>query len=181
MKIIIEGNMASGKSTYAKALAKLLKLPLIGMDAARREIFLHMDVKTKERETLARNYLAGQIKSMDAFVYERIGTGQFDQEMDQHLDGAIRILIRCKPLACILRFENRQANNVTRIPLPDWMDDPETYIRKTHEKLDEKMERHQYLVECENTTSKTVRGFKRELMDLAEMCRSFSKPQTQAS
>lgn len=168
MKIIIEGNMASGKSLYARLVAKSTKLEQMSMDMARREVWNSKITTPVKRESEARNRVFKWLALRPSFVYERIGTGRFDERIDELFSVSIpfKILIKAKPSTCIKRFEEREASASQRLILPDYMNDPEGFIYRTAEVIDAKERRGDYDFVIENDAVKDASILKREILEI---------------
>jgi adenylate kinase family enzyme len=169
MRIFIEGNMASGKSLYTKALARLFKLEHMSMDIARRQVWNEGDMAPTAREGEARRRIVKWISMRDSFIFERIGTGRFDERVDELVDEPItRMLIKASPTKCIHRFNDRQDAASTRIMLPDYMGDPEAFIYRNAEDLLARERAGFYSLVIENDREKTIEIFKGEILGIRE-------------
>lgn len=175
--IIIEGNMASGKSMYAIALHKALKLPVYSMDKARREVFLHMNVSPNEAEHRAGQYLAGWILNKSSFIYERIGTGVRDANNDKVLKSrpTFRILIDVAPSRCVDQFENRKRLGTEKLMLPRFMNDYEGYIYSTHLKLKARKDCGKYNLVIDNVKNNNKPTFKAQITEAVQGFRALGK------
>lgn len=159
MNISIEGNMASGKSLYARHLAKELGLPHLSMDHMRSKAWADGVKGGNARETRARTMMLEALKRhRDGFVLERSGTSEFDQAM-AHLFltediKVIRVLIDCRPSVCVQRMESRRDSRA--YPLPDWMGEYEPYIYKVAPMLEDSAKLGHYRMKIDNNRQKQL-------------------------
>lgn len=166
MRIIIEGNMASGKTLFAQALAKMMGVPLISMDQCRTNVWYTAQMNPHQREKEAQAMAAQMVESHADFVMERIGTGVFDAAMDLLMgDVDLRVLIHTFPAICMRRFENRGGRKDGAI-LPSYMNDPEGFIYQTDTKLAVRKALGKYGVVINNSAPLDVVEFKGELRKL---------------
>lgn len=165
-RVVIEGNMASGKSLWATALAKMLDVPLLSMDKCREAIWYANDATPKQRENEAQMMMLNLLESGGSYVLERIGTGKFDAAMD-HVIGAVdmRVLVDARPAVCVRRFENRGPKK-SGIILPDYMRRPEDFIYKTADRLRHRREAGKYDVVLDNGQQLLGADFKVHLKGL---------------
>jgi len=169
MKIFIEGNMSSGKSLYAKLLAQSLKFPMMSMDMARRQLWENETLAPKKRESKARERVLYWVATRPSFVLERIGTGLFDERVDElfNVIPPIKVLIKSRASTCLLRYvEREQGARSSRIILPEYMNDPESFIFKTHDTLQAKERAGHYALVIDNDREKDVSTLKREILSI---------------
>lgn len=138
--IFIEGNLASGKSTYADHLARVLECEVVSIDYFRSYLWQKGTTDIAERERMARTMMAAKLRNTAPLtIVERIGTGQFDALIDEHVEElgyrCFRVLINLPPRECIIRY---MARRPPCYPLPRWMSDSEEYIYATAQKLGDK-------------------------------------------
>jgi adenylate kinase family enzyme len=171
MKVIVEGNMASGKTLYSKLLCKALPLQHISMDNIRMEFWKTRTMTVRVRERESRCYLKKWILTCKGYVYERIGAGAFDSDMDKFLEAVDipRILIHTPPRICLQRFETRECDRKMQVLLPDYMNDYEEYIYYVDDYLAAKRKRGDYAMVIENGELKTKNQLKREVLRMKGM------------
>ena len=157
MKILIEGNMASGKSTYTRALAAALSLPCLSMDAMRSRAWAEGIKGGSQREAHARRAMMDALDKQGGYVMERTGTGEFDQEVLQKVTlsqgKVMRVLILAAPSVCVNRMESRGDSRA--YPLPPWMSDAEDFIYKTAERIADLQRDEVYKILISNGDNKT--------------------------
>ena len=167
--------MASGKSTYARAVAKMLGLPCFSMDQMRTRAWANGVKGGGQRETRARQLLSDAIDRNTAFVMERTGTGEFDQAILHKLmvgkRKTMRVLIHATATTCAKRRESRGDHRA--YPLPDWMTDPEGYIYQTADRLDDLKRREVYKIVIGNDANKTAKKLGEEAQMIAQVARVY--------
>jgi adenylate kinase family enzyme len=174
MRASIEGNMASGKSLFARHLAKALEVPHLSMDAMRSKAWANGVKGGHARETTARSMMLEAIKRhRDGFILERSGTSEFDQVMDRFFVAEKielpRVLIDCRPSVCVARMESRPDHRA--YPLPDWMGDPEPYIYKVADRLHDASCADRYRVKIDNSRQKQLSEIREEVEMIAGVVR----------
>lgn len=152
--LIIEGNMASGKSGLLRWISHLHQgIECISMDELRTRAFLNYSMDTEAREEWCRRRIADRLRShttssmsgTDILALERIGTGKFDAEIDTLIDSLDieykRVLVDTPPRTCLLWQQQRKPSIY---PRPHYMSEPEVFIYRTAEGLKERIEHNRY-------------------------------------
>lgn len=122
--IIIIGNIASGKTTLAEAIARELPdFAIVCLDDIRADLMdNYPDMNSVVRE---RNAEAIALKSIDQnrqVIFESTGTSQFYHRAMNRIREKFQtftIKLHADPKICIKRFEERKKNGKHQIP-PGW-------------------------------------------------------------
>lgn len=175
MKILIEGNMASGKSTYTRALAVELSLPCWSMDYMRTIAWADGIKGGSQREAHARRAMMETLDKQGSYVMERTGTGEFDQSVLQKVTlshgKVMRVLILASPSVCVNRMESRGESRA--YPLPPWMGNAEDFIYKTAERLNDLQRDEVYKIVIGNAVNKTPTKIAEEVKMIAGVARVY--------
>jgi dephospho-CoA kinase len=117
MKLILIGNVASGKSTIAKLLSEKTGWKVHGIDAYRRR---YNQDATEIGERLSWQFYLEAVEKKKNLIIENSGTAQ-NYELLKHKAGKPRtvILIECPPKECIRRHNARMRQGY-RLPPSPW-------------------------------------------------------------
>lgn len=156
--LFIEGNMASGKSTYAEHLSKVIQCDVHSMDRYRMQAWQDGVYASNLREIKAKAAMLQAVRSLDGIcIIECIGTGAFDgqiRELASELGyRCFRVLINLPPKECIIRHMVRTP---PPYPLAKWMSDPEDYIYTTHRKIGDRVTSCTYHCHINNRPGSTA-------------------------
>jgi len=115
MKVLIIGNIASGKSTLITSLR--VKFPNWGV-AAIDDFRVEYSDGTITGECLARSYFYKAINNTDSQFIECVGIGEVFREVHRYLGQCnapiLVVVVKCKLKICVERLQQRKSN----IPFP---------------------------------------------------------------
>ncbi|MEM6297364.1 MAG: shikimate kinase [Bacteroidota bacterium] len=109
MRVFVTGNIASGKTTFGKALSKAINLPFIGLDRFRRESQRGESCKISAEEKAKQLCLKKLQQVADkGFIFENTGTTVFFKEIRTLFPDAFHIHLSAEPEGCISRHQTRK-------------------------------------------------------------------------
>jgi shikimate kinase len=116
-KIIITGNIGSGKTTIGKELAKRMNVEFIELDEYRRK---HNKKSDQAGEDRARELFFRRIESKQIQIIELTGSGKVYQELLQKLGSTEKYIIRldCDEKILLERMVKRVKSKYVFPPLP---------------------------------------------------------------
>lgn len=122
--INIIGNIATGKSTLAKALSEQLDIPYISIDKYRERFYNG----TAKAEKTAQETLIHDLVSPQLIILEHSGVGRYRYVYQRTFSKTVTIICQ-QPLAIIkANINNRTEEHTAYIPLA-WQDSTKTNIQ----------------------------------------------------
>lgn len=120
-KIIVIGNIASGKTTISKMLSKKMKVDHIELDEFRRK---HNKKMTQEGEDRAREMFFRAINKKGMQIIELTGSGKVYQELKNELHQKEKFIIKleCDEKILLKRVKDRLKTRYVFPPLPSSWD-----------------------------------------------------------
>ena len=116
MLIIVNGNIASGKSSLCAELHTVLGWPVLAVDDYRRR---HNPANTFEGERLAIEQLIRDVQVSDNAIVEiTSANGNLERILTAHPGPSMLVLVACSLAECLQRHEQRIANGYIMPPFP---------------------------------------------------------------
>lgn len=116
MIVVLNGNIASGKSAVCEALARRIGWPVISLDALRRR---HNQANTMDGEMAVLAEMTRQIRDADNAIVEITSANtNYSRMLDAHSGPAVLVHIHCPADECQRRHRSRMARGYELPPFP---------------------------------------------------------------
>lgn len=121
MKIIIIGNIASGKSTLAKLLSQSLSMNIVCVDDKRNQLFQQGLTSSIKREREAEKLVLEALSNIDC-IYESTGVTQLFKRayniISKQKECFVVVKLKCSQEQCFLRYNKRKYDGYFQAPFP---------------------------------------------------------------
>lgn len=116
MIIVLNGNIASGKSAIAQALARHIGWPIISLDDLRRQ---HNTANTMDGELAVLSHMQHAIRETpNAIVEVTSANANYPRIIDAHPGPAVLVHVHCPADECQARHRRRMASGYELPPFP---------------------------------------------------------------
>lgn len=174
MKILVFGNVGSGKTTVLNRLQKLFPWQIIAIDDYRRKY----GDGSKEKELIAQKHFFEAVKSNETQFIECLGVGKVSEELFFQLSKNNEKLICIKLITpkeiCRLRLKNRNWD----VPFPNSLDKVNPLIDRTEDRINKKgiekiwgKRNNTTIISIKNIRFENINEIVNEIIDLFERSR----------